>query len=526
MIQSYKQQAQLQDTYDAIIIGSGMGGLTTAAILAKEGQKVLVLERHYIAGGFTHVFKRKGYEWDAGIHYIGEVHKENSLLRKLFDYISNGELKWADIGEVYDRILIGDQHFDFVKGVKNFKKQLISYFPEEEQAIQQYLDLVFKAVALSKPYYMSKVLHPFIDVIFGRFMRKPFYKFSDQTTDEVLRRLTKNETLIKVLSGQYGDYGLPPKQSSFSMHASVARHYFDGGNFPVGGSSQIVKTIEPVITAAGGTIVVNAEVEKVIIEKNKAVGVRLYDGKIIRANKIVSDTGIMTSYLKLLPDAIVEKYKLKAQLQKVKRSVAHTSLCIGFKASPQELDLPKTNYWIYPAQGDHDSCVERYLKDLNQAFPVVYLSFPSAKDPDWTNRYPGKSTIDIITLLPYDTFAKWEDKPWGKRGKDYDALKEDIAQRLLKELYKQLPQLEGKVDYYELSTPLSTKHFVNYEKGEIYGLDHSPARFRQSFLKPKTPIKNFYLTGQDIVTAGIGGALIAGALTGIVITGKNIMKKL
>ena len=140
MIQSYKQRPRLQESYDTIIIGSGMGGLATAALLSKQGQKVLVLERHYTAGGFTHVFKRKGYEWDVGIHYIGEVQRENSILRKLFDYVTDQKLKWADMGEVYDRIVIGDQHFDFVKGVKNFKKQMIFYFPEEENAINTYVN--------------------------------------------------------------------------------------------------------------------------------------------------------------------------------------------------------------------------------------------------------------------------------------------------------------------------------------------------------------------------------------------------
>ena len=101
MIQSYKKPHQLEEQYDAVIIGTGMGSLTSAAFLAKEGKKVLLLERHYTAGGFTHVFKRKGYEWDVGIHYIGEVQKENSALRKMFDYISNGNLLWADMGEVY-----------------------------------------------------------------------------------------------------------------------------------------------------------------------------------------------------------------------------------------------------------------------------------------------------------------------------------------------------------------------------------------------------------------------------------------
>jgi all-trans-retinol 13,14-reductase len=525
MIQSYKQKPLLQDSYNTIIIGSGMGGLTTAAILAKQGQKVLVLERHYTAGGFTHVFKRKSYEWDVGIHYIGEVQRENSMLKKLFDYVSDGELKWADMGEVYDRIIIGDKHYDFVKGVKNFKEKMIGYFPEEEKAINSYINLVFKAVKTSKNYYISKAISPFWNVFVGRFLKKPFYNFSDKTTYQVLSSLTKNEDLIKVLTGQYGDYGLPPKQSSFSMHASVARHYFDGGNFPVGGSSQIVKTIDPVIESAGGTILVSAEVDQVIIENNLAIGVKMKDGKEFLAKNIVSSAGIITTYNKLLPPSIVKKHQLNKQLQKVKPSVAHVSLYIGLEGSPEDLKIPKTNYWIYPEKGNHDTCVKNYLEDLSQPFPVVYMSFPCAKDPDWSNRYPGKSSIDIITLVPYETFEKWSDTSWKKRGDDYETIKENIAQRLLKELYKQLPQVEGKINCYELSTPLTTQHFVNYHKGEVYGLDHSPSRFRQSFLKPRTPIKNFYLTGQDIVTAGVGGALFSGVLTAMAITGKNVLKK-
>ena len=101
MVQSYKQKHEVSDHFDTILIGSGMGCLATGACLAKEGQKVLILERHYTAGGYTHVFKRRGYEWDVGIHYIGEVNREKGVLKKLFDYVTDGELKWADMGEVY-----------------------------------------------------------------------------------------------------------------------------------------------------------------------------------------------------------------------------------------------------------------------------------------------------------------------------------------------------------------------------------------------------------------------------------------
>ena len=113
-----------------------------------------------------------------------------------------------------------------------------------------------------------------------------------------------------------------------------------------------------------------------------------------------------------------------------------------------------------------------------------------------------------------------------KRGNDYEKLKETISKRLLEHLYKHLPHLRGKIDHYELSTPLSTKNFVNYKKGELYGIDHDPNRFNQSFLKPRTEIKNLFLTGQDIVTAGVGGALFAGLITASAVTGKNLLKKI
>ena len=525
MIQSYKQKPQLADHYDTIIIGSGMGSLTTAAILAKEGQKVLVLERHYTAGGFTHVFKRKGYEWDVGIHYIGEVQRPNSVIKRLFDYISDGELKWADMGEIYDKIVIGNKSYDLRKGVENFKNQLKEYFPEEADAIDKYVDIIFESAKTAQKFYTDKALPPLLSKLMGKSMREPYYKFSDRTTYDVVSSLTSNEELIKVLTAQYGDYGLTPKKSSFAMHTSVVKHYFGGGSFPIGGSSKIAETIDPVIEAAGGTILISAEVEEIEIKNNKATGVIMADGRVFTANNIVSGAGIMTTTHKLLPKAIVEKHKLGEQSQKVERSVAHACLYIGLKGSPKELQLPKTNYWVYPENGDHDACLGRYLKNTDEEFPVVYISFPSAKDPDWSNRYPGKSTIDIITLVPFEAFEKFQDTRWMKRGEEYEALKEKIAQRLLKELYKQMPQVEGKVDYYELSTPLTTQHFVNYEKGEIYGLDHSPSRFRQRFLQPRTPIKNFYLTGQDIVSVGVGAALFSGVLTTSAMTGKNIIKK-
>lgn len=526
MIQSFKKNIALEKEYDAVIIGSGMGGLSTAAILAKEGQKVLVLERHYTFGGYTHVFKRRGYEWDVGIHYIGDMQRPKSAMKRLFDYVTGSRVEWADMGSVYDKICIGEKEYEFVKGVRNFKKNLKKHFPGEKKAIDRYVAHVFRATKASQAYYAAKVVPGWIEKLFGGLMRSGLLKISDATTYEVLSRLTQNEELIKVLTGQYGDYGLPPKQSSFYMHATVARHYFGGGSFPVGGSSVIAESAAELIAEHGGVCLTNAEVAEVIVENNAAIGVRMSDGTEIKAKKVISSAGVFTTYNKLLPQDVQNTYNFKSDLAKVNRSVAHVALYIGLKGSPKELNLPKNNLWIYPAEGDHDTCVSEFTNDITKDFPVVYISFPAAKDPRWEERYPGKSTIDIITLMPYEVCKKWEGSAWMKRGEDYEQFKEEISKRLLEVLYTKIPQAKDALDCYELSSPLSTAHFMNYKEGEIYGIDHSPSRFRQKFLKPKTQIDNFYLTGQDIVTAGVGGALFSGALTASAILRKNMLKKI
>jgi len=526
MIQSYKRITDLENDYDAIVIGSGMGSLTSAALLSKEGKKVLILEKHYVAGGFTHVFKRKGYEWDVGIHYIGEVQNLNSPIRKMFDYITNRKLLWEDMGEVYDKIIIGDKQYDFVKGVENFKNKLISYFPDESEAISKYIKIVFDCNKTMKKFYIEKALPTFISSFFGYFFRKKYLKYASKTTHEIISSITNNKELIKVLTAQYGDYGLPPKQSSFAMHASVVKHYFKGGSFPIGGSSQIIKTIDPVIEKSGGKILVRAGVKKIIVKNNVAIGVMLEDGKEIFSKLIISGVGVINTFNHLIEREITKKLGFDKCLKSVAPSAAHGCLYIGLKGNAKKLKLPKHNLWIYPEKTDHDSSVKNYLENQSNEFPLVYVSFPSAKDPSWDKRYPDKSTIDIITLLPYEAFEKWDGTSWKKRGEEYENVKEKIAKRLLECLFTQLPHLRDKIDYYELSSPLSTKNFTNYQKGELYGLDHTPKRFSQKFLRPKTKIKGLYLTGQDIVSAGIGGAIFSGLITTTAVTGINFMKKI
>ncbi|MBI4208096.1 MAG: NAD(P)/FAD-dependent oxidoreductase [Deltaproteobacteria bacterium] len=520
--ESYKRYSG-DENPDVIVIGSGIGGLAVAALLAKHAhKKVFVLERHYVAGGFTHVFERPDYEWDVGLHYIGEVHRPHSLLRRLFDHITDGKLQWSEMDEVYDRIHMGDKVYDFVAGRERFREKMKSYFPQEASAIDRYLELVRDCVGSARLYFLDKSIPSLPSKLFGGVLRASFLKHASKTTREVLEGITRNQELIGVLTAQYGDYGLPPALSSFAIHAMVAHHYFNGGAYPVGGSSQIAASIAPLIDRVGGKILVRAEVSKILVEKDRAVGVQMKDGRVIRAKEIVSDAGLINTFTRLLPVEVMRKHELDCKVEQVETSWSHICLYAGLAHTGKELNLRSSNLWIYPDHR-HEENLSRYLKDPSSPLPITYISFPSEKDPTFQTRYPGKSTIEIIGFTPYEWFAPWKGTAWQHRDAKYDSYKQQLAERLLEQLYRYVPQVQGKVDYYELSTPLSTEHFTNHVGGAIYGLQHTPSRFSQKFLRPQTPIRHLYLTGQDITTAGVTGALFGGVLTASAILRKNVL---
>ena len=514
------------DSWDTIVIGSGIGGLAAAALLSSyAGKRVLVLERHYVAGGYTHVFHRRGYEWDVGLHYIGETQDENSVLRRAFDRITDGQLKWAPMPDVYDRVVIDGRTYDFVSGVERFRGRMKGYFPQDAAAIDGYIAAVQSTQRATERFFMEKAIPGPIAYLIGGFLRAPFLRWATRTTADVLRGLTHNEELIGVLAAQWGDYGLPPGQSSFGMHAMVAGHYFEGAAYPVGGASRIAETVAPVIERNGGRIIVNAEVSEILLKENRAVGVRMADGREFRAGSIISDTGAHRTFNDLLRKSPRSLEKARARLGCIPLSTAHLCLYVGVRESAAALGISGTNLWIHPSP-DHDANVEQMKADPNAPFGSLYISFPSAKDPDFERRHPGRCTVEVVTLVPYDWFARWQETKRNRRGEDYEAFKLELATRLQRELEHHVPALAGKIDYTELSTPLSTRHFMNYHRGEVYGLSATPERFRLRCLTPRTPIRNLYLTGQDVVTLGVAGALMSGAVTASALLRRNLIATL
>ena len=480
-----------------------------------------MLEKHYSAGGFTHTFKRKKFEWDVGAHYMGQVNIPGSLLRRTFDYVTNGALKWDDVGEVYDQVIIAGEVYKYRKGFKNQVDQMILYFPEEEKAIRTYYNLVVKVSSSASTFFCEKTMPFWLSHIMGNSLRKRFLSYSKLTTEQVLNTLTTNQRLISVLCAQCGNYGLTPKYSSFGIHALVIAHYLEGAAYPAGGPSNIFKAMSAVIEQHGGSIAIKAEVKHIILKDNTAIGVMMTNGDALYAKTIVSNAGAHSTFNKLILKEF-QKEENTIALNALKPSVSHVCMYVGLRATDKALQLPKYNLWIY--ENDKlDTSLAIHLNKKNSASPFFYISFPSAKDSSWEQSHAGMSTIQVLGSYPYEWIEAWEDKPWQKRGEAYEKIKEDIKTLFLEKLYVTLPQIKGHVEICELSTPLSTRHFSNYNKGEIYGLEHTPARFELKQLRPKTNYKHLYLTGQDIIAVGVCSALFSGVITSISILNRNLL---
>lgn len=504
-----------EEAWDYIVIGSGMGGMTAAALLAKLGKKVLVLEQHYVAGGFTHMFKRPGYSWDVGVHAVGEV-TPKSMTGRVLRELSNDKLHWASLGDVYDEFYFPDDfRIDFPNSPHAFRENLCGAFPNEREAVDAYLARVRQVSQGMKRYYLARTAPVSIGAWSERLLANNARSEFLKTTSEVVGSLTNNEKLRTLFTAQWGYYGSVPSRSSFAIQALVVKHFQWGGYYPVGGSKEIAKTLLKSVADAGGWTRVATSVERILVENNKAVGVELRDGEIIRARRVISAANVGTTIRQLLPRELVSREWAQA-IESLRPASAHVCLYLGFKGDIKKAGATAANKWFYDTWDcERDVWNVDPASDAQPPADVLYCSFPSLKDPLHDPGPEERHTGEVVTFVPWETFAPWRDKRWKKRGADYEAFKAQLEQRLLDQLLSKMPGLKGMVDYVELSTPVSTDHFCRPVAGSIYGLEPTPDRFACPWLRPRSPVENLFFAGSDVATVGVIGAMMGGLLSAL-----------
>ncbi|MBD0402729.1 NAD(P)/FAD-dependent oxidoreductase [Flammeovirga sp. EKP202] len=502
--------------YDAIIIGSGIGALTTASLLSQiKKKKILILEKHWVIGGQTHVFKRKKYHFDVGVHYIGNM-DQRCMPRQIFNFITENKLKWNKMPHIFEKFVYPDFTFDVPSHPEEYKEKLIAQFPEEEEAIEKYFIDVKIASKWMEGNYASSFQTPILKALSNLYKPKKGKILALSITKDYMDLNFNNPKLKAVLCSQWGDFGLPPSKSAFGMHSLIVTHYFYGGYYPEGGSKNIAKYIQPTIEKSGGKLMVNQEVDEIIIKNNRAVGVKVKEkhGKTFTEKEyfspvIISSVGFHGTFNHL----VKEKVNFLPQLQKLSGGMSAISLYIGLKENPSKLGVKGENYWISGSY-DHDATYKSRNEIINGEIESCYLSFPSLKEQN-----PQQHTAEIVTFADFEAFEQWKDKPWKKRGEDYETLKSKIAEGLIACVEKQHPGFTALIDYCELSTPLTMENFTSKLAGRMYGLAHTPQRFSSEWIKPQTPFKGLYITGGDICTTGVVGAMMGGVATASVLDG-------
>ena len=495
--------------WDVIVIGSGMGGMTTAAFLAKLGRRVLVLEQHYTPGGYTHMFKRPHYKWDVGVHAVGEV-TERSSTGRLLARLTDDRLQWASLGEVFDEFHWPEGfRIDFRNTPDKLRAGFETAFPRESDAIDRYLTQANDVARGMERYYLARLFPKSVGTPLEQVLARKARGRLRERTGDVVARLTDDPHLRSMFAAQWGYYGSTPSRSSFAIQSLVVRHFRWGGYYPVGGSSRIAEELLGTVARAGGWTAIRTDVDRILVRDGRAVGVCLSDGREIRATKVVSAAGVLSTVRRLLPPD--ERARAWARrIETLAPASAHVCLYLGFKGDIRKAGAGPANKWFYDTWDTEADAW--YFRGPEAEAPCLYCSFPSLKDPEHDPGPEERHTGEVVTFVPWDAFAPWQNARWRKRGDDYETLKANLQERLLAQFLRKMPALAPYIDYVELSTPASTHHFVRPIEGSIYGIEPTPGRYDNPWLRPRSPLPGLFFSGSDVATVGVIGAMMGGVL--------------
>jgi len=280
---------------------------------------------------------------------------------------------------------------------------------------------------------------------------------------------------------------------------------------------------------------VRVNVEGIVQKNGKVCGVTVRKGSEtteIIAPMVISSAGIYNTFLKLLPKELSSKSYFTDIAKSLKPGVSAMSVFVGLNMSNDEISMKKKNMWAFTENNTDESAMRYFDLSSEEAMtaevPLLFISFPSTKDPEWENHpgRKGKSTVAIVTLANYEWFKQWEEKTVKRRGDEYTELKNCIGHQMVEQVCRLCPEIKDNIDYIEIASPVTNKHYLAAPNGEIYGLDHSRERFDPEMvakLRPETDVPGLYLTGQDILTCGFTGGLFSGVLTAQVCLGRNVM---
>ncbi|MEA1896264.1 MAG: NAD(P)/FAD-dependent oxidoreductase [Bacteroidota bacterium] len=505
--------------FDAIIIGSGIGGLSCAASMAMCKYKVLVLEKNPTPGGSMTAFTEPetgNWTWSPGVQWVCD-YSETSVDYLLLKAITDGNVSFSSFDHECQIKYFPDLNyqFTFINDKSKLLKKLKSEFPDESQKIDlyfKYLDILDKKSGM---FSLPKMYPPAI----ARFMFWVSRKIGvlphmDKSVTEVIDSVIKVKNIkLKAILLSFSHYfGIPLDETPFPFYAYAQNMQFKGMFFPDGGGQALVDALVASITRRGGEVRHASAVKRIVFKDNKAIGVETEDGSNIYADTIISSIGIKETLFGLVPEQERPTRLLNA-LAKHRSVPSFLLLLIGFEGDISSFKIKKSAYKTII--GD-PSTMSRNPTEKGWVCDDLTISFPSLLNKE--HRNTNYHTAEIHHETRYEYFEKYE----GKQDSDeYKQVTEQITKFYLNQLDEKFPGIKAYVRYSKLITPLDVKNFTHHDKGSVFGLDILKADNPE--LSPRSGIKNLFFTGEDIFSHGLSP--LNGVITASVVTGKNLIKR-
>ena len=499
------------DKYDIIIIGSGIGGLVCGALLSKEGYRVCVLEKNKQIGGSLQTFARNKVVFDSGVHYVGGLGKGQNLYQvfKYLDIMDQLKLHLMD-EDGFDRIIIEGDNIEYrlAQGYENFIRQLLVYFPDEENAIRGYCDKI-KETCDKFPLYKLRTN--------GIFEEKADALRED--TQTVIEALTGNEKLQAVLMGNNALYVGRPDETPFYIHALILNSYIESSWKCINGGSQIGKALAKKIREAGGEIIRHCEIKQIQVENERVVYAEAADGRKFEGDIFISN--IHPSKTMEITHTHLIKNIYRKRLAGLEHTISSFILHVVFKKD----SFPYINHnYYYHKKGEIWNLTD-YTEDN---WPLHYALFvqPTSSDSVFSD------SMTILTYMRYEDVAPWQDtfntvSFESSRGESYEAFKKYKAEILLDLVEEKFPGLRNCISSYTASTPLSFRDYIGNYDGSLYGIAKDYKDPLKTFISPRTKVQNLYLTGQNINIHGVLGSTISALLTCVTILGnESVVEKI
>lgn len=482
-----------------IIIGSGLGGLSCGVILAKNGHHVTVLEQGMQIGGCLQTFVRHGVKFETGMHFIGSA-AEGQILDLLMRYLELKEdVKLAPMDkDGYDVVSLSGERYKFPVGREACIRQLAEYFPGQRQNLEHYFDLVEEVAKASS--LMSMCEHDINDAV--------SVEYQMRSMDEVIESVISDPQLQMVLAGNQPLYAAQKGKTPFSLHAFIRDFYNKSAYRIVGGSDCISESLQKTIERYDGEVRTHSKVVSINCDETKAVSVTLANGTEIPADYVISSAHPQQT-LKWIDSKLIRP-AFRKRVMDVPNTVSGFTLYVEFKDNT--VPFMNYNFYGYPCGTPWDC--EHYDET---SWPKSYLYMHMCHEDN--PRYA--KSAEVLAYMWMDDLRQWENTSVGRRGEDYKAFKERMAQRLIDAVEKEFPGFRNSIKRYYTSTPLTYRDYTGTTDGSFYGVAKDIALGSSGRISHKTRIPNLLFTGQNVNSHGVLGVLVGTVVTCAELLGAN-----